>query len=471
MSIHPLDLRHPPKRLPLAMSLAALAGLLTGCGHASRTAAPATAQTAAPATHTTPPPAATSPATDNDSIRDGATLSVEQVVAWAARRNPNQALFTATRAAVLAEVQIAQAWANPELEVAGGQGRSREGGGTETIYGGSLRQRLELPGKRSARIAAARAGQAATAHEIAIDRLDLEVAVRSACLDLAAAEAELALEQRAFAAAEQLFKTVGRLHQAQEAEPGEYARAKLEKLTATTAREQAERQVAGLRGAIRIWAGDGLPEHFTVTDAMPAEPPAIDRQGALTMAAERHPRLALLRSRMDVRTAELTREQRTWQPDFTVGVFSDHEFDADNLGLSLGMEIPLWNRNQGGIALADAQQRMALGEWHAEQRLIAREVGLAWQRYDSRRLALGANLRDATDAAQAAVDAQLAGLAVGETSLIALLEARRAARSVQQSVVAARFAAADARLALGRAVGSFALTSTTSLTPAAGDQP
>ncbi len=462
MSIHSMGLWHAPKRFPLSltlsMSMALLGGGITGCSDAPR---PPTAEAKLPVSIPQQQPQ------PQPVIADGARVSVDQILELAVRHNPNQDVFAATRAAAEAEVQIAHAWANPELELTGGQGRSRDGAGNETIYGGSLRQRLELPGKRSARIAVARAGQAATDYEIAIDRLALETSVRAACLELAAAEAALVLEQNAFAAAETMYAAIQRLQQVKEVEPGEYSRAKLEQLTATIARERAERQVTGLRAAVRVWTGGGLPESFIMTSDLAEALPAIDRQVVLTLAADRNPRLALLRSRMDVRTAELARERRAWQPDVTVGVFSGHDFDTDNLGLSLGFEVPLWNRNQGGISLANAQQRAALGQCHAEQWLVARDVELAWQRYDSRRLALGSAVRDTAAAAQAAVDAQLAGLAVGETSLIAVLEARRAARVVDQFIFEARLAAAEARLALGQAIGSFALPPIAS----AGEQP
>ena len=454
-------LRRVPERALLTCTLAALAGLITGCGTSFRTAVtepaavhppPSTASTQTAAAITVPAP--------EPEIADGAAITVDQIVRRAAARNPSREVFEATRAAAAAQLQLASAWANPELELSGGRAKARDGSTSESIYGLDLRQRFELPGKRSSRMEAARAGQAVTEREVAIDSLALESSVREACAELVAAEATLTQAQVASEAAEQMLKAVDLRVKAREADSGEAARAKLELIIARSVRDQAEREVIGNRAAVRVWVGGGLPEHFTISDGLPTDLPLVDRSAALATAIERNPRLALMRAQIDVRSAELAREQRVWQPDITVGVFSARESDSENLGLSVGVEIPLWNRNQGGIAVADAERRKALAQMRAEQQIITREVDLAWQRYESRRLALGAMLTEAKAAAQVAINAKLAAFAAGEASLLDVLEARRAALAVDHAVLEARRSAADARLALGRAMGSFTITPT-----------
>lgn len=412
-------------------------------------------------------PPKTSAIPPEPAVPEGANLSVEQIVARALARNPTREVFAATKVAAQAEVLVASAWANPELEVSAGQANARLGGGTETIYGVDLRQRFELPGKRSSRIEAARAGQVVAEREVAIDALTLESAVREACFALAAAEATLERARIAQTTIDEMYQAVERRAAANEVEPGEVARAKLELVTTRAFRDRSERLVIASRAAVRVWSGGSLPQQFTVTGALPSMLPEIDRQTAMAMATERNPRLGLLRAQTDARSADLAREQRAWQPDITVGAFSDREADTDNLGLSLGIDVPVWNRNQGGRALADANRRKAQAQLRAEQQVIEREVDLAWQMYESRRLALGGYLTEAKTAAQAALDAKLAAFSAGEVSLLDVFEARRAAQSVDQAALEAQRDAADAWLTLGRAVGSF----TAITTAPAGDQP
>jgi outer membrane protein TolC len=169
---------------------------------------------------------------------------------------------------------------------------------------------------------------------------------------------------------------------------------------------------------------------------------------------------------LDARSAELVREQRHWQPDVTIGAFYEHDSDVDNQGLSLGVDLPVWNRNQGVIAMADAERRKAQALIRAEQQRITRDVDLAWQIYDSHRLNLGPMLKDTQIAAEATVATKLAAFSAGEAELLDVLEARRAAQEVEKTALAARITAAEAWLSLAQAMGTF----TASIAPT-GDTP
>lgn len=473
---------HAYVRVPISLALALVVGLATGCNRSSREqqatdAGSSVERSAGPPAQGSPSVRAASgsgqsgdPAlvpVDATEIPEGASVTVEQVLSRASARNPSREVFAAMRAAAQAEVQVARAWANPELELSGGQARARSGGADESVYGVAVRQRFEMPGRRSARIEAARAGQAVADREVAIDALALEGAVREACLRLAVAEAALVRSEAALDSVQQMHRAVERRAEAGEAEPGEFARAKLELITTTAEKDRDQRQVAASRAAVRIWAGGDLPERFTIADALTMAPPALVRDEVFAAAAERNPRLALLRAAIDARGAELTREQRAWQPDVTVGAFSDRDRDANNLGLTLGVAVPVWNRNQGGIALAEAYRRRAEAQLRAEQQAALRDLEMAWQSYESRRLALGSLANDARAAAKSALDAKLSAFAAGEGSLLDVLEARRASRAVDNAVLEAASAAGGSLLELGRAVGSFTFLTAAS----AGDQP
>ena len=449
-----------PGNLPLTFTLTLLTGLMAGCGQASCEPLASARGAASPVTL----PASTPPA--DAEIAEGATLTVDDVVRRAALLNPTREVFIATREAAQAEILIARAWANPELDISGGRAAPRTGGGSESIYTLELRQRLEWPGKRSSRIDAAQAGLAVADQEIALDALTLEEAVRDACLSLGSAEAQLLQAQAAHAATEQMYAAVERRAAAQEAEPGEVARAKLELITVTAVRDRQQRHVIANSAAVRVWVGGGLPERFAISDALPMMVPVVDRQTAMAVAVTHNPRLVLMRAEMNARNAAHARERQAWMPDLTVGGYSAREADSDNLGLSLGIELPLWNRNQGGVALADAERRKAAAQVRAELQIISRQVDLAWQLYEGRRLAVDAMVIEAKLAAQTALNAKLAAFAAGEASLLDVLDARRAAQAVDEAALDARLAAADAWLTLGRAMGSFTAT-----TIPAGDQP
>ena len=148
MSCHHYRLRRMPERVPLTCTLAALAGLIAGCGTSSRTAItePAAAHPQ-PSTASAHAAVGITPATPEPEIAEGAALTVDQVVRRAAARNPSREVFEATRAAAAAQIQLASAWANPELELSGGRAKARDSGERETIYGVDLRVDWEIRDK------------------------------------------------------------------------------------------------------------------------------------------------------------------------------------------------------------------------------------------------------------------------------------------------------------------------------------
>jgi cobalt-zinc-cadmium efflux system outer membrane protein len=252
-----------------------------------------------------------------------------------------------------------------------------------------------------------------------------------------------------------LRQTVEHRTRAGELAKADLARANLEEATATIAVAARRREVQAALGAVRSWCGGGLPATFTISDALPEAPPEIALDEVLRQAQERHPRLRLLAAQVGQRSAEMQRERDAWQPDLTLGISADRAADTDDLGVSLGLDLPLWDRGSGAMAAAEAERSRASAALRAERQALERAVLGAWNAYESARLELAALSTQALPVAEDAVRLRQAAYAAGEDSLADLLESKRAAQDVADAILSARRAAAEAGIALGRAVGSF----------------
>lgn len=423
--------------------------LLAGCGDSR------------PPSHvveSSPPPQPQAPAQSSppERLPDGALLTVADLLRRVRVQAPTTESAAALRAAVLAMVRQSGAWANPELELRAGTSRYRSGDeADQRTWGADLRQRFELPGKRASRIAAARAGEPVAEHEAAQGWLELEAEVRAAAVALSVAQASLARAESAAELAAALRQTVEHRTRAGELAKADLARASLDEATATIAVARRRRDVQGALGAVRSWCGGGLPASFTISDALSEAPPEIALAEVLRQAQERHPRLRLLAAQVGQRSAEMQRERDAWQPDLTLGLSADRGADTDDLGLSLGLDLPLWDRGSGAMAAAEAERTRASAALRAERQALERAVLGAWNAYESARLELAALSTQALPVAEDAVRLRQAAYAAGEDSLADLLESKRAAQDVADAILAARRAAAEAGIALGRAVGSF----------------
>ena len=391
------------------------------------------------------------------SFAEDAAISVHSLIDLAKRFTPNRAVFEANREAAAALVVEARAWANPELELSAGRARYREGDNPAVSIGGvSLKQRFELPGKRSARIDAAEAGRLLAERTAAVDGLALEGEVRQAVVGIAAAELRREQADKAHELAVTVQGIVAQRLAAGETDRGDLTRTNADLAISRLEVDSARRDAEAARAVVRLWCGGQLPQRFTVPDAVTDVVPEIPLAAMQQAALAAHPRLAVLDAQAAAVAGELNREERAWYPDLTVGVFGDRGSDTNDLGVTLGVEVPVWNRNQGGIAQARAEIARLAAERRNEQATVQRQVLAAWSRYDGERQQITGLASEVVPATEESLRLKLLAYASGDVALFDILEARRAAFAAQQALLNARVRAATARIELAAAIGSFA---------------
>lgn len=386
-------------------------------------------------------------------------VTMARLVATAQAQHPTTVAIQAARAAAAAQVRQAGVWNNPELEVSVGRTKPRmDGVERDTPYGGSLSQRLTWWGARNARITAARAQQSAAEAEAQVSMLGLQADVRRAAIIYAvASEAALQAEDEARIASELAVMTETRLT-AGEADRATAARARLEATTTALQRDARRREVATALAALRIWCDPALPDGLVITDALGTDAPLdADR---LAAAAERHPQLRALAETAGAAAASVDAERQSRVPDLTVGIFADREDEKDTYGLTLGFEIPLWNRNEAGIAIAEAERTKAHAAARSERLRLRRDLAEALGAAQTAQREATSLTTEAMPVAEEAIRLRQAAFQAGEASLSDLMEARRAVLAVRAELRDARRRAALAVVDLGMAVGDPSLGTT-----------
>jgi len=380
-----------------------------------------------------------------------------RLVEVAEQAHPSRAAIAAAQAAAVAQVRQAGAWDNPALELNLGQTRARvddlEG---DQPYGGSLSQRLHWWGKRNARIAAAQAQQQVAEAEAQVALLGLRADVRRASIVYAAAaEAVNQAVEDARLAAELAALTETRLAVG-EADRSSVARAKLEVTTTSLHRDARIREAATALAVLRTWCDPALPDGLRIADAFTASTVTTDTT-SLAQATERHPQLRALAEAAAAAGAMVNAERASRMPDLTVGVFADREAEKDTYGVTLGFELPLWNRNDAGIASAEAAQAQARANARSERLRLIRDLVEALGAAQTAQGEVVALTELAVPVADEAINLRTTAFKAGEASLSDLLEARRAANAVRAELRDARRRAALAVVDLGMAVGDPAL--------------
>jgi len=329
---------------------------------------------------------------------------------------------------------------SPELQLEvddwAGSGSYQGLGGSESTL--RIGQLVELGGKRLARVRAAEGQRAVAAIDRELARLDVLVQTADAFVDLVEAQERVHLREAAAAQAAALLEAAERRERAGAGAPAEASRFRVEHATARVAGERAERDLAAarLRLAARWGASDAA---FESARGDLAHTSAIPELGSLTQRIDTSPDLAWWSAELAARAGALELARSRALPDVRVGPGVRYYAEGDDAALVLGASVPLpiWDRNQGGIAearhrlaRADALRRAsllrvraALADAHARARAAREEAeGLA---------------RSALPGAEAGEREVLAAYERGRLGALDVIEARRATLALREDRVRA----------------------------------
>lgn len=425
---------------------------------------------AAPSSRALPPPAsALAPAPSEGAVGSTAispenlppkmisptrALSLAETLALAMERNPTFAEFEANRDAARAQVVQSLLYPNPEAEVSVGMARSlgESSGELAPEFGVSFLQPVESPSKRRARRAAAEAALPVVENEARVFQLTVRKDATQAYWNVVYQEEARRLAEADARLASETEEIVARRVEGGEASKTDRIKARLEALRARRGVRVAERRIGIARIALDALCGGALGSDFMASDSLESEGAQVELE-ALLRQAEAHPLLSRLDAMMDRQRAAIERERTHWYPDLRPALHAGHETDKDTIAVSLGMELPLFNRNQGGIAEARAELARLEAERRKTELEIRRDVLKAWEAQQGaleQRASFSPEMRrDAADALR------LATLLYenGETDLLPLIEARRTAQGVETEYLQALYDATLARSELERAGG------------------
>lgn len=363
------------------------------------------------------------------------SLSLNEANARALKKHPSLAVFDADRRLADAKILSALAIPNPELEFETEDflGSGEYEGFQSAIYNLGFSQLLELGGKRRLR------AQVATSVRESED-LRFEAARREVMLEttrrfvaaVAAQDAEGTAEQNLSIAKE----TVDSVKGLQEGGRGSVLdvgqselglrEAQLHVESARSRSKLARQQLASLWGSTKP-NFDRVSGRLTIPTA---DLPSVER---LTGFLEEHPLMAMARSGISVAKRELNLQERLRQPDLNLGLGwrRDTSVDDNSVVLNFSLPLPLWNKNKGGIAEAEAgiarsEALVSQARMELSARLAEAVVRLEIAR--SQYLLVADQMLPAAAKHHEAVSE---GYRLGRISYLELLEARRSLTQVR----------------------------------------
>ncbi len=377
-------------------------------------------------------------------------IALGEATSRALERHPSLQVFDAEKRLADAKIITALTRPNPELEFETEDvlGSGVYEGFQSAVYNLGVSQLIELGGKRRFRGEVAKSAREA-------ENLRFETARREVIADtarrfvsvIAAQDAEASAEQN-LAIAQETVRSVKGLQEGGRGSALDVGQSELGAKEAELLVENARGAAALARQQLASMWRDAKPDFSRVSGRLTEPGGTVPTIDSLRGTLEDHPVMALARSGIDTAKRERDLQEKLRQPDLNLGFAWRRDTTADDnaVVLNFSLPLPLWNRNEGGIAEADAEisRNEALVE-QTRQQLVA-ALGEALTKLEfaraSHALIAGEMLPQAAKQHENVVE----GYRLGRIGYLDLLEARRALTGVRAQKIEALSAYHEARI-------------------------
>ena len=369
-------------------------------------------------------------------------LKLREALTLALARSPELASFAWDVRRAEAEQLQAGMIPNPEVEAEfenfGGTHEFRGTRSLETTI--TLSQVVELGGKRGKRIAVAGADSRLAGWDYEAKRLEVFTKETRRFVAVLAAQEKLSLAREDLKLAEATLDTVAKRVSAGKAAATEESRAAVELASARLRVGSLQRQlkIASHRLAA-TWGSRRAGFKRAVGDLEKTSP--LPPSDDLTDGLQQNPELARWAAEVRQRRAALALAKARAVPDVTVGVgyrhFRDTEENDRAVRVSVGIPVPVFDRNRGAIAKAKFGVLKARAEQDAAETALRADLEEAYQTLAGAHEEATSLQDEVLPAARAAHEAARRSFGAGKTEFLDVVDAQRTWVSAREQCVEA----------------------------------
>ncbi len=393
-------------------------------------------------------------------------LSLKQALVLGVERNPTLAAARDGVSAAIGGALTASLRPNPAvtLETSGRSFLSRAPAVDQHELFVRIDQDLDIAGGRRLRTAVAEQGVSIARADLANVQRDLEFAVRRAYYGVVLAAADRQAAQDALVEIDRVIELNRARLQHGEISGAELRRVQVERLKFQDDVFSSELAARNSRSALLALLNvPDLGQSLRATDALTSiDPAASAAVAAATSLSGGSLPGAMLSQRPDVTAARLgsqqantaTRLQQALRlPSPTIGGGYRHEGGQASAIVGMTLPLPFFNRNQGEIARARAEEERAQHVTQAAERAAALEIQQAVNAVEVSRERVTYIEREHLTSARESRDVILASYRLGAANLIDFLDAQRAYRDTLRTYNQALFEQRLSGAALVAALG------------------
>lgn len=309
---------------------------------------------------------------------------------------------------------------------------------SETVL--EVSQTIETAGKRRKRTATA-------VQDVRVSEASLEDTIRQLKLELknryfsvGLAKAQYGLAQQILSEYDNLIKVNEARYKQGEVSGFEFSRLETERLRFFNDVLDSELQLKNAKVALlEMLGGDPGATDFDVTDDLKAVPPAISLGDIQQQALQTRADLIAQRERVERGSRELNLQKSEAVPNITPSFGYKRDFNQNTVAFGVNIPLPLFNRNQGGIAQAGALLQQQRYEQARVELEVKRDVQQAFNSVQTQNQRVQALERTYVPSAKRARDISESSYRLGALELIGFLDVQRAYREALRNYNQALF--------------------------------
>lgn len=315
-------------------------------------------------------------------------------------------------------------------------------------------QTIETAGKRGKRTKVAEQDVAVADSSLQDTVRQLKLELRNRYYTVVLAKAQCDLAKQILSQFDEIIRLNEARFQQGEISGLEVARVQTERLRFFNDSVSAELQLKNAKASLLELLGvPNVVTEFDVTEKLEFKPLQTQMENLGEQALQARPDLLAERQRVERDRRGLNLEKAQAVPNITPFFGYKRDFGANTVTFGVAVPLPLFNRNQGGIARASAEVTQQQYELQRTELSVRRDVQQAYQTVAAQEQRVRAMESTYIGSAQKARDIAQASYRLGALDLVAFLDAERAYRETLREYYQALFDHQVAVFQLSAAVG------------------
>ncbi len=284
---------------------------------------------------------------------------IDELIELALEKNPSISSAISSIDIAKGELRAAKAYPNPDLELFLARGKSREGNNTDAEFGIAVTQPIEWPLKRLYRRKTAEEEVKVTEFEKEAVKIELNFTTKQIYYSILLAKKDVEIAKQNLETSKTLLSIIERRVELGESRELDFIKSRVETLNFERELIRAETNLGAVKAILNRFLGNSLEKDFDLEDELTSPSTIYALENLAQRVADFNPQIKAQET--DVKRAgfSLLEQRHLRVPDIFLQGFYEREIDRISTGGGIGISIPIWYQNQGGIQSARAEERKA----------------------------------------------------------------------------------------------------------------